>query len=176
MTINKANEPRANAAAGITKSTSKIVGDKPETNLGSGEPKDEILLPPTQTDQLKSAPDESLKNQTKADKAKVIYDEMIQDPKNSRDVIAIRIKKDLGISKSAAQTYFYKFQRESGRVTEKQPSKLDKAKPIYEKMTTEGQSRKEIIAAFIKEVGLTPAGASTYFQNIKKAAAKPVKE
>jgi hypothetical protein len=35
--------------------------------------------------------------------------------------------------------------------------------------------RKEIIAAFVKEVGLTPAGASTYYQNLKNPLVKPTK-
>ncbi|MGZ8161410.1 MAG: hypothetical protein ACXWTT_00920 [Methylobacter sp.] len=111
---------------------------------------------------------------TKADKAKAIYDEMIKDPKNDRAMILAKIKKELVLTKAGAQTYFYKFQRESGVVTEKLPTKVEKAKVVYDKMTLEGQGRKEIIAAFIKDVGLTPAGASTYFQNLKKAATDPI--
>jgi hypothetical protein len=122
----------------------------------------------------KSAPNttEPSKTLTKAERAKVIYDEMIQVPENNRDTIAARIKKDLGVSKSAAQTYFYKFQRESGRAVEKQLTKVDKAKPVYEKMVAEGKTRKQIIETFISQVGLTKAGASTYYQNLKKEAKK----
>jgi hypothetical protein len=72
-------------------------------------------------------------------------------------------------------SYFYKFQKESGNVTEKPPSKIEKAKVVYERMTLEGKSRKDIIAAFVKEVGFTPAGSSTYFQNLKNPPAKPAK-
>jgi predicted solute-binding protein len=118
---------------------------------------------------------EQPKNPTKADKAKAIYDEMIKDPKNDRQAIIARLKKEVGLTKAGAQTYYYKFQRDSGRVVEKQPSKMDKAKEVFEKMTFDGQSRKEIIVAFVKEVGLTKAGASTYFQTLKKSTVKPAK-
>jgi hypothetical protein len=78
----------------------------------------------------------------------------------------------LALTKAGALTYFYKFQRESGVIIEKGPTKLDKAKEVYKKMILEGYERKEIMAAFVEEAGLTPAGASTYFQNLKKAASK----
>jgi hypothetical protein len=118
---------------------------------------------------------EKSKNPTKADKAKVIYDEMVQDPNNDRTKIIAKIKKDLVLTKAGALSYFYKFQKESVNVTEKQPSKMDKAKVVYDKMILDGQSRKEIVAAFVKEVGLTKAGASTYYQNLKKEVKKPTK-
>lgn len=118
---------------------------------------------------------EAEKPKTKADKAKVIYDQMIVDAKNDRTMIISIIKKELGLTKAGAQTYFYKFQKESGRVTEKLPTKMDKAKEVFDKMTAEKYTRKEIIDAFVKEVGLTKAGASTYYQNLKNAAEKPVK-
>ena len=109
---------------------------------------------------------------TKAQKAKVIYEEMINDPTNTRELILAKIKKELALTKAGALTYFYKFQRESGVIIEKGPTKLDKAKEVYKKMILEGYERKDIMAAFIEEAGLTPAGASTYFQNLKKAASK----
>ena len=118
---------------------------------------------------------EKSKNPTKADKAKAIYDEMFKDPKNDRNLIIAKIKKKLVLTKAGALSYFYKFQKESGNVTEKPPSKIEKAKEVYERMTLEGKSRKDIIAAFVKEVGLTPAGSSTYFQNLKNPTAKPSK-
>jgi len=134
---------------------------------------------PVQTQPVDIKPDttkiEQPKNPTKADKAKAIYDEMIKDPKNDRQAIIARLKKEVGLTKAGAQTYYYKFQRDSGRVVEKQPSKMDKAKEVFEKMTFDGQSRKEIIVAFVKEVGLTKAGASTYFQTLKKSTVKPAK-
>jgi hypothetical protein len=118
---------------------------------------------------------ESEKTKSKAEKAKEIYDLMIVDSKNDKAAIVAKIKKELGLTKAGAQTYFYKFQKESGRLTEKLPTKMDKAKEVFEKMTAEKHTRKEIIDAFVKEVGLTKAGASTYYQNLKNAAEKPVK-
>ena len=46
-------------------------------------------------------------------------------------------------------------------------SKQDRAKAIYK--ATKGQARKDVIARFVSEVGMTPAGAATYYQNFKKA-------
>ncbi len=49
------------------------------------------------------------------------------------------------------------------------PTKMSKATEIYRSMVgKKGTSRKEIVAAFIEEVGLTKAGAATYYQMIKK--------
>ena len=141
--------------------------------------KDKIIYIPVITKpepaKTESANPEKSKNPTKSDQAKVIYDEMVKDPNNDRTTIIAKIKKDLVLTKAGALSYFYKFQRESGKVTEKQPSKMDKAKEVYEKMILDGKSRKDIIAAFVKEVELTPAGASTYYQNLKKLAEKPAK-
>lgn len=49
--------------------------------------------------------------------------------------------------------------------TPRGPSKADKAREIYISMP--GASRKAVIARFVSECGLTQAGASTYYQNIK---------
>lgn len=142
----------------------------------SGEPEQLIpVVTKPEPAKIESAKPEKSKNPTKAEKAKAIYDEMVKDPNNDRTKIIAKIKKDLVLTKAVALSYFYKFQKESGNVTEKQPSKMDKAKEVYEKMLLDGQSRKDIIAAFVKEVGLTPAGASTYYQNLKKLAEKPEK-
>jgi hypothetical protein len=124
------------------------------------------------TDQLISTIPEPVKNPTKADRARGIYNEMILDPANGRNEIAARIKQELGVSQSAGQTYFYQFQRETGRVVEKPETKMDKAKPLYEKLIAEGKTRQHIIEAFVNEIDLTPAGASTYYQNLKRDAEK----
>ena len=62
-----------------------------------------------------SANPEKSKNPTKSDKAKEIYNEMVKDPKNDRSAIIAKIKKDLVLTKAGALSYFYKFQKESGR-------------------------------------------------------------
>lgn len=48
----------------------------------------------------------------------------------------------------------------------KGPSKAERAAVIFAESA--GMSRKEIIERFQKELGMTPAGASTYYSNIKK--------
>ena len=54
-------------------------------------------------------------------------------------------------------------------------TKVDKATKLFLRMYgKEGVKRKDIIAAFINKCELTPAGASTYYQNIKKKL-NPVK-
>lgn len=55
---------------------------------------------------------------------------------------------------------------------DKAPTKADKARAIFTKMTGQGKERKDIVAAFESEVGLSHAAAATYYQNIKTAAAK----
>ena len=53
-------------------------------------------------------------------------------------------------------------------------TKVDKATKLFLRMYgKEGVKRKDIIAAFINKCELTPAGASTYYQNIKKKLDPP---
>ncbi len=49
-------------------------------------------------------------------------------------------------------------------------TKMDKARIIFTKMKR--AQRKDVIEAFIAEAGLTPAGASTYFNNLRTEAQK----
>ncbi|MCF2901547.1 hypothetical protein L1264_13660 [Pseudoalteromonas sp. APAL1] len=50
---------------------------------------------------------------------------------------------------------------------------MDKATRVYLKMRNqEGVRRKDIISEFINTCGLTPAGASTYYQKIKSKQVK----
>ena len=50
------------------------------------------------------------------------------------------------------------------------PTKMSKASDVYRRMSRKkGTTRKEIVAAFIEEVGLSKAGAATYYQTIKKS-------
>lgn len=48
--------------------------------------------------------------------------------------------------------------------------KTDEAKAIFNEFYNK-LSRKDIIVMFVDKVGLTPAGASTYYQNFKKELA-----
>lgn len=48
-------------------------------------------------------------------------------------------------------------------------SKMSKATNVYQRLIkNEGVQRKDIIQEFIAKCGLTPAGASTYYNTIKK--------
>ena len=48
-------------------------------------------------------------------------------------------------------------------------TKMSQASDLYRRMTRKkGTTRKEIVAAFIEDVGLTKSGAATYYQMIKK--------
>lgn len=52
-------------------------------------------------------------------------------------------------------------------------SKLEKAQSVFDQHFPD-KSRKEIIQLLVTEVDLTPAGASTYYQNMKKKALQSV--
>jgi hypothetical protein len=49
-------------------------------------------------------------------------------------------------------------------------TKADKARAIYARLT--GSARKDVVAAFQTEIGLSAAASATYFQNIKASLAK----
>lgn len=55
----------------------------------------------------------------------------------------------------------------------KEPSKADAARKVFSQMypkVLEGKkARKDVIAAFVEKAGLTQAGASTYYQKMKKS-------
>ena len=48
------------------------------------------------------------------------------------------------------------------------PSKKDQCVELYNKGDNKTKTRKELIEIFVKELGLTPAGASTYVHNCQK--------
>ncbi|PPD55523.1 MAG: hypothetical protein CTY12_00675 [Methylotenera sp.] len=51
-------------------------------------------------------------------------------------------------------------------------TKMSRAVDIYTKLLAAGKARKDVITAFKTDLEMTDAGASTYFQNVKKAVAK----
>lgn len=56
-----------------------------------------------------------------------------------------------------------------GKPKAKKGAKKEMARKVYdEKIRNEGLTRKESIAILVEEVGLSPAGASTYYANLKK--------
>jgi hypothetical protein len=54
---------------------------------------------------------------------------------------------------------------------EKKETKADQARVIFTRLA--GSARKDVVAAFQSEIGLSAAAAATYFQNIKKSASAP---
>lgn len=55
----------------------------------------------------------------------------------------------------------------SGNPKQKKGAKKELAKKVWEENKDKGLSRKDFIALLVKEVGLTSAGASTYYSNLK---------
>lgn len=59
--------------------------------------------------------------------------------------------------------------QEIGETLPSAPSKMSMAQDVFRRLGRKKiTTRKEIVAAFIEEVGLTKAGAATYYQIIKK--------
>lgn len=52
----------------------------------------------------------------------------------------------------------------------KEPSKKERTIAMFKSMTAEGKVRKDIIAAMKADLGLSAAGANTYYQNCKSGA------
>ena len=105
---------------------------------------------------------------TKADIARKIYDEFIDNKDVGREQILEKFRKHAGLTKSGSLSYFYRFQKAIGRQSERGPTKMDKAREVFESMTKENKTRKEIMAVFTSsKVGLTKAGSSTYYQALK---------
>lgn len=52
--------------------------------------------------------------------------------------------------------------------TNRSGSKSDLARALLVDLQEQGKSRQEIIEAFVQEIGLTKAGASTYYYNLTK--------
>jgi len=52
--------------------------------------------------------------------------------------------------------------------TARSGSKTEAAQKIYDRMNAQGATRQEVVKAFVAELGLSPAGANTYFYNCSK--------
>lgn len=113
---------------------------------------------------------------TKVDRAREVFNRM--EGSARRDVVEA-FQKEIGLTPSGASTYYQKFLSEaksSGKTIASRPrgrptdesSKAGMARALFKKLA--GKARKEVIQAFIDKLGLTPAGAATYYQTLKKAA------
>lgn len=114
---------------------------------------------------------------TKVDKARDVFNRM---EGSARREVVEAFQKEVGLTPSGASTYYQKFLSEaksSGKAIASRPrgrptdesSKAGMARALFKKLA--GKPRKEIIQQFIDKLGLTPAGAATYYQSLKKAAA-----
>lgn len=87
----------------------------------------------------------------------------------SEDVTLEKSLKEKGEGRTP-ETISKKYKKSDG------PSKTDQAMKIMEEMWDDIQigkvKRKDVIQRFINEIGLTKAGASTYYGNIKKKLSK----
>lgn len=113
---------------------------------------------------------------SKVEKSRAIFARM--EGAARRDVIQAFVK-EVGLTPSGASTYYQKFLSElksSGKSIASRPrgrptddsSKAGMARALFKKLT--GKPRKEVIQQFVDKLKLTPAGAATYYQTLKKAA------
>lgn len=127
----------------------------------------------------RSAPARSNAN-TKAAQALAIFNRL-HGKKPRKDVVH-EIATKVGLAPSSANTYYQRFLHEDDTKRPKRPSgssgrgrmpdessKAGVARAIFRKLGGK-RPRKDVIAAFIDQAGLTPAGASTYYQKLKSAA------
>lgn len=115
--------------------------------------------------------------QSKTDQALAIFNKM--HAKSSRKEVLDAFVEKVGLTASSASTYYQKFLTNGGKAPSKsgtsgrgrrpdESSKAGIARAIFRKLAK--KPRKDVLAAFISDAGLTPAGASTYYQKMKHAA------
>lgn len=76
--------------------------------------------------------------------------------------------KDMVIKRQAPEAEPKKYDAAAGAKAPKPGSQQEKVSKLY--AANADKSRKEVIALIMSEIGMSPAGASTYYQNAKKAA------
>ena len=112
---------------------------------------------------------------SKVDHARDIFNKM--EGAARREVVDAFVK-DAKLTPSGASTYYQKFLSEwksSGKTVSSRPrgrpvdesSKAGMARAMFKKL--HGKPRKEIIQQFVDKLKLTPSGAATYYQTLKKA-------
>lgn len=115
---------------------------------------------------------------SKVEQARAIFNRMEGRPR--REVVDAFVN-EAALTPSGASTYYQKFLGENkGSGKERQTasqrgrpldesSKAGMARAMYKKLAGK-HSRKEIIQQFVDKLGLTPAGAATYYQSLKKSS------
>lgn len=112
------------------------------------------------------------KTGTKMDTARKVYERM--EGKARKDIILAMIDK-AGLTPAGASTYFQKFAAGNGKHVAgvrgrpaDENSLAGQARALFKKLGKKA-ARKDVIQQFVN-LGLTKAGAATYYQSIKKAA------
>jgi predicted solute-binding protein len=104
--------------------------------------------------------------------------------KKSRKEVLEAFVENVGLTPSSASTYYQKFltaaEGNGGKATKRasgssgrgrrpdEGSKAGICRAIFKKLAK--KPRKDVLSAFMEDAGLTPAGASTYYQKLKHAA------
>lgn len=109
---------------------------------------------------------------TKTYKARVIFQEMMKSNTLNKEDMVKRFIDEVKLTEAGALSYFHKFNKEFDYPVKKSPTKMDKAREIYVEMSKNEESRMVIIDEFMKQVGLSKAAASTYYQTIKNKSVK----
>lgn len=109
---------------------------------------------------------------SKMEEAQKLFDAEINNKEPSRKRLIDKVKTQLKMTTAGASSYVSQICKKSEYEFPKTESKMDKAVVIYDKMSKgywNGDiQRKDIIQKFITEIGLTKAGAATYFEMLKK--------
>lgn len=106
-----------------------------------------------------------------------IFEEENEKGTARKDVVA-RFKHEAGLTDDGAKSYYQLFKSGKGlEVKEKGPSKRDLAQKIFDEEHSKGAARKDVVARFKNEVGLTDDGAKSYYQKmLTESKKKEVKE
>jgi len=111
------------------------------------------------------------KHSSKMDEAKKLFETETKNKEPSRKRLIEKVKTQLKMTTAGASSYVSQICKKAEYEFPKAESKMDKAVAIYDKMSkgywNGDLQRKDIIKKFIEDVGLTKAGAQTYFELLK---------
>ena len=108
---------------------------------------------------------------SKMEKSVKLFQTEIKNKEPSRTRLVGKLKSELKMTTGGANSYVSSICKKHEYLFVKPESKMDKAVSIYDKHSKkywDGKiTRNDIIKLFIKDAGLTRAGAKTYFELIK---------
>jgi hypothetical protein len=124
----------------------------------------QVGKPQTVTEEVKMNPvNEPIVIPTLVPLSEQLKEEVVGDvPKNEEEIL--KLEAEINTLKEQLKEKVLALRKLNGEAkkADKEPSKMDLAKSMYYSMA--GSQRKDVIAAFMNEIGLTKAGASTYYQ------------